>query len=118
MGVPYGLALSFGSRRRFLMYFWLYVGIPSNGSKFAAAAVVEDDFALLPIRALLSRMVKKGPSWMRERRARKEATWAFSFLERGAGGEGLYGCGVQGQSYGGFERVDSCMVFLVGCDVR
>lgn len=53
---------------------------------------------------------------MRERRARKEATWAFSVLERGAGGEGLYGCGVQGQSYGGFERVDSCMVFFVGGD--
>lgn len=39
---------------------------------------------------------------MRERSVRKDATWAFSVLERGAGGEGLYGYSFNGQNYGSF----------------
>ncbi len=48
---------------------------------------------------------------MRERSLRKDATWAFSVLERGAGGEGLYGCSFDGQNCGGLWYLYRDMIF-------
>jgi len=78
---------SLGIIRLFLVYLWLYFGIPSKALNDAAGLLgLSPGFVT---RTFSPRMVYKGPLCMLSRRALKRAIWIFSVSVRGFGGESL-----------------------------
>lgn len=76
-----------GSRRRFFLYFILYVGIPSNGSNCTDAVG-----PCLPTLTLSPSTVYNGPPCIRSRKDRKWAISRRSLRVSGFGGGGSYFC--------------------------